>query len=99
MIEIGRGGASKTLMQHFIRGDNLGLGAKRSRYIRVFEFKHAFVTTNISDVNFLGDQTSFFPLYLYRDDDKTLFEDHTYSIRGKPNFTKVFSQTIRESPI
>jgi predicted helicase len=52
-------------MQHFLK-DNLGLQLKRSRYIKVFEFKHAFAVSNISDINFFGDQTWSFPLYLYQ---------------------------------
>jgi len=42
---------------------NLGLALKRSRYINVFDFKHAFVTATISDINFFGDQTYYFTLY------------------------------------
>jgi predicted helicase len=53
------------VMQHFLK-DNLGLQLKRSRYIKVFEFRHAFAVSNISDLNYFGDQTWTFPMYLYQ---------------------------------
>jgi len=43
------------VMQHFFE-NNLGLQLKRSRYIKVFDFKHAFVVSNISNINYFGDQ-------------------------------------------
>jgi len=101
LIEIGRGGASKDLMRHFMEGDNLGLGIKRSRYLKVFEFRHIFVTTTVSDVNFFGDQSIFFPLYLYPDE--AVGKTRELPLQGetrtncKPNFTREFWEAVKAS--
>jgi predicted helicase len=84
-------------MQHFLKGDNLGLGIKRSRYMRVFEFKHVFMTTTISDVNCFGDQTVYFPLYLYPAEPKDeLFRKKVQKFESIPNLTCEFSQAIKD---
>jgi predicted helicase len=99
LIEIGRGGASKDLMRHFMEGDNLGLGIKRSRYLKVFEFRHIFATTTISDVNFFGDQSIFFPLYLYSDQSPGAIHGlplhHKSKTECLPNFTPDFLKVIK----
>jgi predicted helicase len=99
LIEIGRGGASKDLMRHFMEGDNLGIGIKRSRYLKVFEFRHIFATTTISDVNFFGDQSIFFPLYLYSDQSvgAILPLQGKSKTRYLPNFTSKFLNAVKES--
>ena len=57
----------KKIMQHFLKGDNLGLISCRQQ--STFNFQHIFVTNLISDLNSISLQTkeiSFvFPLYLY----------------------------------
>ena len=85
-------------MTHFLSADNLGLGIKRSRYLKVFEFKHVFVNSTISDINLSGDQTFYFPLYLYPDKPNGhLFKDREQ--KRIPNFIDEFSEAIRDSLI
>jgi predicted helicase len=101
LIEIGRGGASKDLMRHFVQGDNLGLGVKRSRYMKVFEFRHVFVTTATSDVNFFGDQSIFFPLYLCTNESEGEIHElplrRESKMRRTPNFNSEFLSAMRTS--
>ncbi|MBM4135686.1 MAG: DNA methyltransferase, partial [Nitrospira sp.] len=93
------------LMQHFLKNSNLGLQLKRSRYIKVFEFRHAFVTSNISDLNFFGDQTWSFPLYRYQQREKPkripfgsamlLFEPSSDYFFKTPNFSNAFLDRLK----
>jgi predicted helicase len=96
---IERGDARESLMAHFLRGDNLGLGIKRSRYMKVFEFKHLFVTRTISDINFFGDQSIFFPLYLYHASipKGQLFHKKATGTERIANFTPEFLNAIKAS--
>ena len=58
--------------KHFVAGKNLGLCFKRSRILGEHQsFKHIFVSKNLFDLNFFGDQSYFFPLYLYPDESAT----------------------------
>ena len=91
------------VMQYFLK-DNLGLELKRSRYIKVFEFKHAFVVSNISDINFFGDQTLCFPLYLYPETSTPekrssvrnlkLFEPKADFLAKKPNLSSTIIEQL-----
>jgi len=64
LIEIGRGGASKRLMQHYQEvDDNVGLVLKRRNLDN--EYHHAFVTRHTPDINCLGGQTYTIPHQLY----------------------------------
>jgi len=95
---IDRGCDRWDFMRNFLEGGNLGLGIKRSRYIKVLEFKHVFVTSTVSDINLFGDQTLYFPLYLYPDESgKSLLDDGTPKADRIPNFTPEFLQAIKES--
>jgi hypothetical protein len=60
LIEIGRGGASKHLMQHFQAERNLGLVLKRRNLDD--NYHHVFVTRATLDINCLGGQTYVVPL-------------------------------------
>jgi predicted helicase len=57
------------VMQHFIKGENIGLITCRQQ--STFDFQHVFVSNYISDINSISLQTgeiSFcFPLYLYHE--------------------------------
>lgn len=46
---------------------NVALVLKRSRYLKATEFHHTFAVANVGDINFFGDQSIFFPLYIYPD--------------------------------
>ena len=93
---IERGDARQKLMAHFLSEDNLGVGIKRSRYMKVFEFRHVFVTSTISDINFSGDQTFYFPLYLYPDKPEgQLFKEQEQN--RIPNITNEFLKAIKGS--
>ena len=72
--------------------ENLGLVFKRSRYLKTKGFHHVFAVSNLGDINFYGDQSIFFPLYLYPEEtQRNLYED------SAPNFTPEFLQAIKAS--
>jgi len=84
-------------MKHLLK-KNLALCLKRSRYIKTTLFHHVFVSAFISDVNFFGDQTWFFPLYLYPSEPEgRLFGEGEAEIERIPNFTAEFLQAAKES--
>lgn len=88
-------------MNHFLKTNNIGLGIKRSRYIKVFEFRHIFAVSTIADINFFGDHTFFFPLY--RHTDETVGATHELRLQGPeypraiPNFTDRFSNALKDA--
>jgi predicted helicase len=78
LIEIGRGGASKEIMQNFFE-ENLGLVT--TRQLSSEKFCHALVSADISDMCFVsnkGKESGYvFPLYLYPSSDKKHSEENT----------------------
>lgn len=64
---IDRGCARWPFMRCFFE-QNLGIVFKRSRFLKTKEFHHLFVVERLGDINFFGDQSIFFPLYLYPDE-------------------------------
>ncbi len=73
LIEIGRGGASKEIMRNFFEEGNLGLMVSRQVIER---FRHAFVSNNIVNYNFIDvggkfGTGNYFPLYRYQNKDKS----------------------------
>ncbi len=65
------------VMQHFLKGDNLGLVAARQC---VSDWRYIFVTHHIGEFNLTGTagrfgSGGFFPLYLYEDDDQIKIGD------------------------
>jgi len=84
------------LMKHFLKLNNLGLVIKRTRYLKVFEFRHIFVTSTISDINFFGDRTFYIPLYLFPDKSEgQLFKEQEQ--KRIPNITNEFLKAIKDS--
>jgi len=100
LIEIGRGGASKEIMRNFFEEGNLGLMVSRQVIER---FRHAFVSNNIVNYNFIDvggkfGTGNYFPLYRYQDNDKSkkrrsfgstlsLFEQEVDYEAKKPNLS------------
>jgi predicted helicase len=82
------------LMQHFLE-QNLGFVFKRSRYLKTKKFHHIFSIDTIGDINFFGDQSIFFPLYLYpnKAKEQLTFEDKS---ERSTNFTDDFLQAVNE---
>ncbi|KAA6319193.1 hypothetical protein EZS27_030883, partial [termite gut metagenome] len=59
------------VMQHFLKGENVGLCLMKSQ-INTVDFKAVFISKNMIDKNFYGFQTSIFPLYSYLKSDSDL---------------------------
>ena len=93
LIEIGRGGASKGLMHHILAGENVGMLLSRRV---VSEFRHAFVSKNLTNVNATDTAGMFgsgplFPLYLYPDPHELdLGRDR------RPNLSPAFLKALAE---
>ncbi len=86
------------VMKHLLKGENLELCIKRSRYIKVHEFRHTFITSLIGDGNLFGDRTYYFPLYLYSTDLKRQVSGGEIPKPERlPNFTPEFLQAIKEA--
>jgi len=83
LIEIGRGGASKEIMQNFFE-ENLGLVTTRKNP-EIFGIP-CFISDKVGDIHLIGDQTYFFPLYLYPSADKKgLFKEGAKPTEKFPN--------------
>lgn len=77
---------------------NLGLCLKRSRFIKVFDFKHVFTVEHVLDLNFLGDQSFLFPLYIYpTQDKKNLFHSSVKEANIKPEIFKSLSGAYKKN--
>lgn len=61
--------------------ENLAIVSKRSRYIKIKEFKHAFIIDCLGDINFFGDQSILFPLFLYPNVSKKLSSISNFAVR------------------
>ena len=84
------------VMQHFIKGENIGLGFSRIWDIST-EWNATLLTKNIVDVHFIGGQSYIAPLYLYLENDKSLNNNNLFGEleEGKiTNFTKDFKKYI-----
>ena len=63
------GRSRNSTMKHFLK-ENLGIIFKRSRLLGgTYFWRHIGITNVMSDLNYLGDQSFVFPLYLYPDTD------------------------------
>jgi len=86
-------------MKHIPKLNPLKFAIKRSRYMKVFQFRRIFVTT-ISDVNFFGDQSIFFPLYLYPDESEGAVPELPLRAKSKTkrtlNLSSEFLNAIKE---
>jgi|ERR1035437_356897 hypothetical protein len=61
------GRSRNSTMKHFLK-ENLGIIFKRSRLLGgTYFWRHIGITNVMSDLNYLGDQSFVFPLYLYPD--------------------------------
>ncbi len=102
LIEIGRGGASKEIMQHFF---NENFGLTFTRQLSTGKFFHAFVTTHITDMCLISTKTKettyVCPLYLYPDEPVGAI--HELPLQNKsqpqriPNFNPEFLQALKGS--
>jgi predicted helicase len=87
----------RPFMEYFLE-ENLGLVFKRSRYLKTKGFHHVFAVSNLGDINFYGDQSIFFPLYLYPEEMKgELFDKQTPKVKRISNFAAQFLQAIKAS--
>ena len=78
--------------------DNFSIVLKRSRYIKTTKFHHIYVVATIGDMNFMGDRSFFFPLYLYPDKTKgTLLDAKASKPESIPNFTDEFLQALKDA--
>ena len=78
--------------------DNFSIVLKRSRYVKTTKFHHIYVVATIGDMNFMGDRSFFFPLYLYHDEPKEkMLDEKTPKPESTPNFTDKFLQAIKEA--
>jgi predicted helicase len=97
---IDRGCARWPFMGCFFE-QNLGIAFKRSRFLKTKEFHHSFVVDSLGDINFFGDQSIFFPLYLYSD--QSVGAIYELPLQGKsktrqlPNFTSEFVKAVKKS--
>ncbi|KAF5435309.1 putative helicase, partial [Candidatus Methanophagaceae archaeon] len=83
----------KTLLK-----DNFSLVLKRSRYIKTTQFHHVCIATTIGDMNFMGDRSFFFPLYLYPDKTKVeLLEEKVAKSERTLNFSPEFLHALKET--
>jgi predicted helicase len=84
-------------MRHFLK-ENLGLAFKRSRYLKTRKFHHIFVINNLGDINFFGDQSIFFPLFLSTDESKErLFTTEKRKVRQDSNLTDDFLKALKQT--
>jgi hypothetical protein len=88
-----------SLMQHMLKGNNLGLITTRFVFRKNIGFKHSFITKNIIDINQIQSPGTayLFPLYLYTDSEQNkkrnklfyqsmcVFEDKAEYSAKKPN--------------
>jgi predicted helicase len=80
---------------------NLGIVFKRSRFLKTKEFHHLFAVERLGDINFFGDQSIFFPLYLYPGESTGPI--HELPLRAKsethrtPNLSSEFLSAVKES--
>ena len=78
--------------------DNFSIVLKRSRYIKTTKFHHIYVVATIGDMNFMGDRSFFFPLYLYPDKTKgKLLDAKASKPESIPNFTDEFLQALKDA--
>ncbi len=79
------------VMRHIIAGENVGIITSRQTH---GEFRHVFITTNVTNLNATGTAGSFgsgyiFPLYLYPDiEKKDLFSDLQENKERQVNINK-----------
>lgn len=84
-------------MSHLLK-ENLGMVFKRSRYIKTKRFHHAFMISTPVDLNFFGDGTFVFPLYLYPPEAKVrLVVEEESKSESTPNFSDEFLQAVKEA--
>ena len=86
------------IMQHFLKGKNIGLLTCRQQ--STFDFQHVFVTENITDMCAVSSQTKeatyIFPLYLYKTFTSNQKADDTKTIETV-NLNKAIADKISET--
>lgn len=85
-------------MQNFFN-DNLGLCLKRNRFIKVFNFKHVFISKYLSDGNFMGDQSFIYPLFAYPSKEKNALlhaDEGTRQPNIKPEMFKLLNSAYNK---
>ncbi len=99
LIEIGRGGASKEIMQNFILGGNVGLCV--TRRLRDPRWHHVNVTEFVTNKDLLSslDNCYVFPLYIYTSKEKKgLFhsEGDTKELNIKLDILELLSKAYKK---
>lgn len=91
-----RGTNRYNIMQHFLKGDNLGICFIRNDY-GAESFNYFGVTNKIVDIHFLGGQTYITPLYIFqkKSEEKVLFKNIPY-LNKTPNFREDFQKSIKK---
>ncbi len=90
---IERGTNRYNIMQHFLKGDNVGFVLMRS-IIPDTSFSQVMVSDKILDLNYYGYQTYLLPLYIYNETDTDdLFKGDTH-LNKQANFTNEFTKFI-----
>ena len=84
------GRSSYKAMRHILAGDNLGFMTSRSYSSNVI-FDRVFITRHIADIHAASDQTYFFPLYLYPEEEQTSIDGKS---TRKPNLNPDIIKTI-----
>ncbi len=62
------------VMQHFLKGENIGLGLEKIMMNKNLPYRDVFITKNIYDLHYLGSGAYGFPLYLYPETEKPIKE-------------------------
>ncbi len=80
------------VMQHFLAGENVGMVVRRTCE-NTEQFKQAFVTDKLLDINCLSAQTYVVPLYLYESKPENFLVE---TENKNHNFTKEFIEFISQ---
>jgi len=79
-------------MRQMLAGDNLGFMTSRS-YPTVEVFDRVFITRHIADIHAASDQTYFFPLYLFPDEEQSRLDGE---VARKPNLNAGIAKEIAD---
>jgi len=86
---------SNEIMQHFLKGENIGLCFIRNDYGAEL-FNYFLITDNLIDIHTIGGQSYIAPLYIYNEPEEgDLFADETH-LNKQVNFTNEFIKFINE---
>ncbi len=95
-LDLIEGGTNRyNIMQHFIKGENVGLCFIRNDY-GAESFNYFSITDKLVDIHTIGGQSYIAPLYIYNEtDDDDLFPGETH-LNKQVNFTNEFVKFINE---